>query len=361
MHTKKTSRPRVTALINTYNYGRFVGEAIESVLAQGLAPEEMEIVVVDDGSTDDTAAQVARFGERVRYIRKENGGQASALNVGFAEAGGEIIAMLDGDDLWKPGKIRRVLEEFERHPEVGMVYHPYTVWDPERNISADDRSFRAIHGFIPECVTHVLQYGSFGTCGMALRREAVAKVLPVPEELRIYADTFLVLVMIFVAPVAAVNECLTIYRHHGGNSTAFQQGSDDRLRRRWQCYQRGVNAARTWVAQQGHDLSQPATAAYFERHALTAEMFRFNAEGASRAELYCYLRREIALFRPIWSGRYCFYRQVLALAAFAMGYEKYVAMRGAYREGDALQALRRRVFPHQASESEKIPRMQESR
>jgi glycosyltransferase involved in cell wall biosynthesis len=346
------SGPRITALINTYNYGRFVGEAIESVLAQDVPPGEMEVLVVDDGSTDDTAAQVARFGERVRYVRKENGGQASALNVGFAEARGEIVIMLDGDDLWLPGKLRRVVEAFERNPEAVMVYHPYRVWNMEQNAYWDDAGFKAITGYIPKRVEDVLRYGSFGTCGMALRRDALRQVLPIPEDLRIYADTFLVLVMIFLGPVAAINECLTIYRHHGGNSTAFRAGSEDRLRRRWQHYKRGVDEARAWLTRNGFDVKTPAAAAYFKRHELTAEMFRFNAEGASRAELYRYLRREMRLFRPLWAPRYRFYRTLLAMAAYAAGYEKYMAWRAAYRETQSLQSLRRLLFPHQTRAAE---------
>ena len=81
-----TTRPRVTVLIDTYNYGQFIKEAIESVLAQEFEREAFEIVVVDDGSTDDTAERVKKFGALVRYVLKPNGGQASAFNVGFAHA-----------------------------------------------------------------------------------------------------------------------------------------------------------------------------------------------------------------------------------------------------------------------------------
>ena len=176
-------RPTITAVVDTYNQGRYIGEALESVLAQDVAPGEMEVLVVDDGSTDNTAERVARFGERVRYIRKENGGQASALNVGFTEARGEIIALLDADDLWLPRKVRRVLDEFEQHPEAGMVYHGYQWWNEKTGECLRDPSFRALTGYMPDRIEDVLTFGNVGTCGVALRRETIEKLIPIPERL----------------------------------------------------------------------------------------------------------------------------------------------------------------------------------
>jgi len=126
-------RPQITALIDTYNQERFIAEAIESVLAQDFPASEMEILVVDDGSTDSTPEIVRHFADRVRYIRKENGGQASALNLGFVEARGEIVAMLDGDDVWLPNKISRVAAEFAEDPDVFVVCHPGITWLCDQN------------------------------------------------------------------------------------------------------------------------------------------------------------------------------------------------------------------------------------
>src|ERR1700726_5064835 len=93
--------PKVTVLIDTYNHERFLERAITSVMEQDFPAAEVEILVVDDGSTDSTAAIAQRFAPRVQYIRKENGGQASAFNLGIPQARGEIIAFLDGDDWWQ--------------------------------------------------------------------------------------------------------------------------------------------------------------------------------------------------------------------------------------------------------------------
>src|SRR5216684_8983164 len=117
--------PLTTVLIDTYNYGRFIEQAIESVLTQDFPEEQLEIIVVDDGSTDDTAERMKKYGSRIQYLKKHNGGQASALNLGFAQALGEFIVLLDADDYFLPGKLRRVCEAFQTHPDVGMVYHRF--------------------------------------------------------------------------------------------------------------------------------------------------------------------------------------------------------------------------------------------
>src|SRR2546423_15124764 len=105
--TQGVAGPHVTVLIDTYNYGRFIEEAIESVVSQDFPAAEMEILVVDDGSTDDTAERVKKYGERIRYFRKENGGQAAGVNGGFAKGQGGIVVMLGGGDYFLPGKVRR--------------------------------------------------------------------------------------------------------------------------------------------------------------------------------------------------------------------------------------------------------------
>src|SRR5258708_6241114 len=111
-------KPLITALVDTYNHERYIEQALVSVLEQGFWPAELEIVVVDDGSTDNTASIIQKFEPRVRHIRKKNGGQASAFNAGFAETSGEIVALLDGDDWWAEGKLAAVLKAFDQHPEA---------------------------------------------------------------------------------------------------------------------------------------------------------------------------------------------------------------------------------------------------
>ncbi len=132
---------KVSVLVDTYNHERFIAHAITSVLHQDMAMDEVEIVVVDDGSTDRTPEIVRGFEPRVRLLRKTNGGQASAFNAGVPQCHGEIVAFLDGDDWWAPGNLRRVLEEMGRYPEVGIVGNvrrgaDFSGWAPALRIAA---------------------------------------------------------------------------------------------------------------------------------------------------------------------------------------------------------------------------------
>ncbi|MEP6774920.1 MAG: glycosyltransferase family A protein, partial [Chloroflexota bacterium] len=111
---------KISAVITAYNYAGFLPAAIESVLEQTRPADE--IVVVDDGSTDDTALIVARYAARgVRYVYKANGGAGSARNRGIRETSGDLIAFLDGDDSWVADKLSAQLAHIEQNPGVGLV------------------------------------------------------------------------------------------------------------------------------------------------------------------------------------------------------------------------------------------------
>jgi glycosyltransferase involved in cell wall biosynthesis len=114
------SDPRVSVIIPAFNGEKYIGETIQSILAQTHRP--LEVLVVDDGSTDRTAEIVQRFGEPVRYIRQENAGTAAARNRAVAESRGEFIALLDQDDLWVPHKLERQMPRFAEDPRIGLVF-----------------------------------------------------------------------------------------------------------------------------------------------------------------------------------------------------------------------------------------------
>ena len=117
----------VSVVMPAYNYARYIRESIDSVLAQTHAP--LEVIVVDDGSTDDTPAVLASYGDRIRVIRQQNAGVAAARNAGLAVARGEYMAFIDSDDIWLPRKLELQLARFEADPTLGLVHCGIEIFD----------------------------------------------------------------------------------------------------------------------------------------------------------------------------------------------------------------------------------------
>lgn len=128
----------VSVIIPTYNHAQYVVAALESVLGQTLQPDE--IIVVNDGSPDDTAERLRPFVEsgRIRYIEQRNSGQGAARNRGLDEAHGKYIAFLDDDDRWPEDKLRWQVESLERHPQAALVYGPHQLLSADGAQIADD-------------------------------------------------------------------------------------------------------------------------------------------------------------------------------------------------------------------------------
>ena len=127
----KALRPLVSVIIPTHNAKKYVLEAIGSVLKQNYAP--IEILLIDDGSTDGTAELVQREMPQVRIIQQANVGVAGARNTGLRHVTGELICFLDADDGWFPGKLSAQINYLASHPKVGLVYHAWQVWKPGAN------------------------------------------------------------------------------------------------------------------------------------------------------------------------------------------------------------------------------------
>ncbi|MGC1620307.1 MAG: glycosyltransferase [Candidatus Acidiferrum sp.] len=316
------STPLVTVLIDTYNYGEYVEEAIESALAQGIPREQREILVVDDGSTDDTAERLKKYGDSIRYIRKTNGGQASAFNLGFAEARGEIIATLDADDVWLPDKLQRVCEIFEKNPDAGMVYHR-TYWWRAGEQATGDRYFVEVSGSVPENLVSLLRYPMIATSCLAFRRSALNLLLPVPETLRSQADAYLTALIIFVAPVAALPELLAKYRLHGANlfQAAEGEAGRDRIEHRMAMRAALSKEIRAWLEQHGYDLTSPDLQAYLKQWKKAQEKDGFELHTPSRWRYFLHLLEYPRIYRDIKSPRHRLYDYVRACGALILGYE----------------------------------------
>src|SRR5437879_963008 len=115
-------QPLVSILISNYNYGAYLSVAIESALHQTY--DKLEIVICDDGSTDGSPRILERYrslDRRIRVVYQANGGQSLALNAAFHKSTGDIICLLDADDVFMPGKVRRVVEAFAAAPDAGLA------------------------------------------------------------------------------------------------------------------------------------------------------------------------------------------------------------------------------------------------
>ncbi len=115
------TQPLVSILINNYNYGSFLSQSIDSALNQTYP--QVEVIVVDDGSLDNSRDVIASYGDKIIPVLKTNGGQASALNAGFAKSSGDIICLLDADDIYVPEKVAEMVAAFRQDPNIDWFFH----------------------------------------------------------------------------------------------------------------------------------------------------------------------------------------------------------------------------------------------
>ncbi|HEY8684898.1 MAG TPA: glycosyltransferase family 2 protein [Chloroflexota bacterium] len=233
----RNTGPTVTILIDTYNYARFVGRAIESALQQEYDGPPIQVLVVDDGSTDDTAAVVRRYGADVEFISKANGGQASALNAGIRESRGDVICLLDGDDYFYPGKVQQVADAFRHRPEVGLIYNEFDIVD-NAGISLHKvypeptwTGYRIPLASVPSQLRSLILLGHPWTCitsAMSVRRSVVGD-LHIPEEIFLHSpDLFLGLVLPFLTEVSIIESSQTAYVFHGQNVGLYRSSAVNR-------------------------------------------------------------------------------------------------------------------------------------
>ena len=215
--------PFVSILINNYNYGRYIAEAIDSALAQTYA--NTEVIVVDDGSTDDSREVIASYGNKVIAVLQENGGQAAALNSGCASSRGDWLCLLDSDDLFNSDKVKRICELASEYPNAGMIAHDLQYCDVNGNslsfappyidrLALVDDRLLARHGKMSVSLP--------ATSGLCIRRDVANRILPAPAELRIGIDNYLKWVCLSLFPVLLVPEFLSKQRIHGSNAGTIE-------------------------------------------------------------------------------------------------------------------------------------------
>lgn len=227
-----TSSPKVSVVIPAYNGQRYLADTIKSVLAQSMP--FLEVIVVDDGSTDNTAGLVRDFikrDNRVRYFKQEHSGVSAARNRGISQARAEYIAFIDHDDLWSPEKLEKQLAVFNAHPGLALVYARTGIIDENNKpkgmvggLAGPERGF---------CFDKLLE-GNFIPLSSAVVKRDALEALDTwfAEELEMLEEIELFLRLAFSFKIDYCGEILAKWRMHGNN--------DSRLRRNLMIKEYGI-------------------------------------------------------------------------------------------------------------------------
>jgi glycosyltransferase involved in cell wall biosynthesis len=210
--------PLVSVIIANHNYARFLEPCVRSVLGQTYA--HAEIIVVDDGSTDDSRAVITAFGERVRAIFQQNAGQAAALSAGFAASRGDLIALLDADDGWYAHKLEVVVETFQARPHIQWLRHKLAMVNEALEPLGGAIPVYRGSAEVPGNPLLLLESGITAGTTLVMRRALAAQVFPVviTPALALDADDTVILARIFAqrATGYSLDQVLGYYRRHAG-------------------------------------------------------------------------------------------------------------------------------------------------
>ncbi len=221
----------VSIIVNNYNYGRFLKEAVDSALNQTYP--STEVIVVDDGSTDNSRDIIAAYGNQILPVLKENGGQASAFNAGFRVSHGEVVLFLDSDDALIPTAVENAANLL-LDPDVVKVHWP--MWAIDGHGS---KTGMVVPGYdLPEGdFREVVMHEGPGSClapptsGNAWTRRFMESVFPMPEEqYKICADAYLFALSPVFGTIRRIAEPQGVYRVHGHNNY-WGRPFDESLRR----------------------------------------------------------------------------------------------------------------------------------
>jgi glycosyltransferase involved in cell wall biosynthesis len=239
--------PLVSVIISNYNYERFLSVCINNVLNQTY--KNLEIIVVDDGSTDGSREIIAAYKQQLIVVLKKNEGQLSAFKAGFERSRGEIVCFLDSDDFWMPQKVGHVVEAASTNTAAILIYHRIQKVDADAKPLGPPIPRVLLQGKIADLVARSGGYWGYPpTSALAFRREYLDTALglisshlealrtngAIPEEnARLCADAYLTDLAPFLGEVIGLKHVLTAYRQHGSNywnHSRRQQGDPDCVR-----------------------------------------------------------------------------------------------------------------------------------
>lgn len=225
--------PLISIVINNHNYGRFLAAAIESALAQTYPATET--IVVDDGSTDESRAVLDRYDGRVRALLKPNGGQASAINAGFALCRGDVVIFLDSDDMLLPDLAGRVAAAFRAAPDTVRVQYRLEVTDSEGHATGERIPADYVTMPSGDLGAGVARFNNVTwwppTSGHAFSARTLQRILPMPELLfYLSVDYYLVRASALCGPILSLNRVGARYRRHQTNTDLRDRLDLDQVR-----------------------------------------------------------------------------------------------------------------------------------
>jgi glycosyltransferase involved in cell wall biosynthesis len=313
--------PAISVVINTYNNGLFIEDAIDSALAQDFPAGQMEIIVVDDGSTDDTSERVKKYAGRIRYFRTKNGDQCSAVTFGVAHAAGDIVALLDGDDVWMPNKLSRVAQEFAKDPRTVMVYHKYLYWDSRDGSIWDAEYVTEVSGDVLGDRRKLLTYSTAPTSSLAFRRDAFKQLARIPLDRAFTYDLFLCGAALFLGPISCVPEPLAKQRIHGRNRfVCGKDGPDEAtLRRRIARWHAAMEITSDWIRANAPKSKRPQARVLLRRWRVIQHDYEFALAAPNRFRRFAQACRLALVDATAPPPAHTAYRFVHAFAGLIVG------------------------------------------
>lgn len=212
-------KPLVSILINNYNYGHLIGAAIDSGLNQTYP--HTEVIVVDDGSTDNSREIINSYGDRIISVLKENGGQASAFNVGFAASQGDITCLLDSDDIFLPDKVAEIVNIFRDYQDIDWCFHSLKLVDIKTNtfIKSSHNSLSQECDFRAHIRRGKRPFSPPATSGLCFTRSLLQLMLPMPEAKHIsIGDHYLKFTALALSKGFFLGKDLAIQNIHNNNA-----------------------------------------------------------------------------------------------------------------------------------------------
>ena len=207
----------MSVIIPTYNRAHYICEAVESVLAQTY--KNVEIIVVDDGSTDGTEEVLSLYRGRIRYFYQENRGPSAARNAGIQKSTGPYIAFLDSDDLWMPDKLDLQVRYLSEHPDYGLVHTDHEDWIVRDGAVVEVRPDHYDSHHIGYIFPEMFLRNEVSTPTVLLRKVCLNKVGYFDENLLLFEDHDLWLRIARYYKIGYINKKLAVFRRHGDNIT----------------------------------------------------------------------------------------------------------------------------------------------